>query len=264
METAPTNAAFKVLLREGIATYMERSQVPRQIHLQTLRALSQRVEDHKQDLKKWSEAMGIHHDQITRYDQLFTEYQQELRDLQEFIKNIRIPEDGNDADEERVIRSVLAQLPPPKKGEPGKSADEARIIRSILTQLPPPEKGEPGKDATFEEEELFNKFVGLLKDNRLLDATHIKGLQGWIKDGIKYQYEELMHGAGISGKQEKSTTVPDGIQTTFPFAHLPRVIVWNGAIQTFTDDYTVAGMSIIFTASAGIPQTNDKVLNIYA
>lgn len=70
--------------------------------------------------------------------------------------------------------------------------------------------------------------------------------------------------SALSGTQEKSTTTPNGVHTTFAFAHTPSVIAWNGAIQTLTDDYTVSGNNITFTASAGIPQTGDKVINIYA
>lgn len=70
--------------------------------------------------------------------------------------------------------------------------------------------------------------------------------------------------SAIAGTQEKSTTTPDGVLSTFAFAHTPRVIVWNGAIQTLTDDYTVSSLTITFTASAGTPQTGDKLLNIYA
>lgn len=69
---------------------------------------------------------------------------------------------------------------------------------------------------------------------------------------------------GLVGSQEKSTTIPNGILTTFTFTHIPLVIHWNGAFQTLTDDYTVSGNTITFTASAGIPQTNDKIVNIYA
>lgn len=71
-------------------------------------------------------------------------------------------------------------------------------------------------------------------------------------------------GGSFSGTQEKSTTAPDGVTTTFAFAHTPKVIVWNGAIQTLTDDYTVSGNNVIFTSSAGVPKSGDKILNIYA
>lgn len=70
-------------------------------------------------------------------------------------------------------------------------------------------------------------------------------------------------GSGITGSQEKSTTTPNSSQQTFAFTHTPRVIVWNGTIQTLTDDYTVSSLNITFTGTK-IPQTNDVVLNIYA
>lgn len=68
---------------------------------------------------------------------------------------------------------------------------------------------------------------------------------------------------GFSALQEKSTTSPNGATTTFTFTHTPTFIYWNGALQTLTDDYTVSGNNITFTASAGVPQTNDKIINTY-
>lgn len=70
--------------------------------------------------------------------------------------------------------------------------------------------------------------------------------------------------SGFAGSQEKSSTVPNGILTTFAFAHVPIMIFWNGAFQTLLDDYTVSGNNITFTVSAGVPQTGDKVVNVYA
>src|ERR1700743_2881044 len=71
-------------------------------------------------------------------------------------------------------------------------------------------------------------------------------------------------GGGFAGSQEKSTTVPNGILITFAFTHTPKVIFWNGAFQTLTDDYTVSGNNITFTGSAGVPLTGDKIVNLYA
>lgn len=71
-------------------------------------------------------------------------------------------------------------------------------------------------------------------------------------------------GGGFAGSQEKSTTVPNGSLTTFAFTHTPKVLFWNGAFQTLTDDYTVAGNTITFTGSAGTPLTGDKIVNLYA
>lgn len=68
---------------------------------------------------------------------------------------------------------------------------------------------------------------------------------------------------GFSGTQEKSSTTPDGLTTTFAFAHTPNLIYWNGQLLTTTDDYTVSGSSITFTSSAGVPLVGDKILNVY-
>lgn len=70
-------------------------------------------------------------------------------------------------------------------------------------------------------------------------------------------------GGAFAGTQEKSTTVPNSSLQTFAFAHTPRVIVWNGTIQTLTDDYTVSSLNITFTGTK-VPQTGDVVSNIYA
>lgn len=108
----------------------------------------------------------------------------------------------------------------------------------------------------------------------LLQPEHINGLGENIKslqELIKFLKAGGFRGGGsatggsiLAGTQEKSTTVPNGVLTTFAFAHTPGVIIWNGAVQTLTDDYTVSGLTITFTVSAGIPQTGDKVINIYA
>jgi hypothetical protein len=66
------------------------------------------------------------------------------------------------------------------------------------------------------------------------------------------------------GSQEKSTTTPDGVLTTFAFTHTPRVIFWNGQFQTLTDDYTVSVNNITFQSSAGVPVAGDKIVNLYA
>lgn len=83
-------------------------------------------------------------------------------------------------------------------------------------------------------------------------------------DDTKRRVNLTFAATGGMGSQEKSTTVPDGVFTTFSFAHTPKVIFWNGAFQTLTDDYTVSGSTITFTGSAGIPQAGDKIVNLYS
>lgn len=70
-------------------------------------------------------------------------------------------------------------------------------------------------------------------------------------------------GSAFTGTQEVSTTSPNGSQQTFAFTHPPAIIAWNGSIQALTTDYTVSSLNITFTGT-NVPQTGDKILNIYA
>lgn len=90
-------------------------------------------------------------------------------------------------------------------------------------------------------------------------VTATVNAQGFITIAIN-----ATSGSGFVGSQEKSTTVPDGVLTTFAFAHTPAIIVWNGQVLTLTDDYTVSSLNITFTGSAGVPKIGDKIVNIYA
>lgn len=65
------------------------------------------------------------------------------------------------------------------------------------------------------------------------------------------------------GSQEVSTTTPNGSQQTFAFTHAPKIIFWNGSLLTLTTDYTVSSLTITFTGTQ-VPQTGDKIINIYA
>lgn len=61
--------------------------------------------------------------------------------------------------------------------------------------------GRDGKDAdlvSIDEEKIAELVIDTVKKNQLLDTSHIKGLQSFIKDGISYKVEELMHGGGGS------------------------------------------------------------------
>lgn len=154
-----------------------------------------------------------------------------------------------------------------KDGKDGKSPatiNPQTIIDAVLERLT------SGKKLTVEHIDGLAGSLGQLKD--FLRAGGFRGGAGTIiagsnvtviKDGNGNPVVSST-GGSFSGTQEKSTTTPDGVSTTFAFVHPPKVIIWNGAIQALTDDYTVSANTITFTSSAGIPQTGDKVINIYA
>jgi len=109
---------------------------------------------------------------------------------------------GNDADEERIISSVLSKIQLPENGAPGENADNELIVRELLPlvmdQMPRPEKinevaiiskilsriniprngkdGENGSDGSPDEpKEIVTKLESLTGDDRL-DARSIKNL----------------------------------------------------------------------------------------
>ena len=118
-------------------------------------------------------------------------------------------------------------------GEDGKDADEEEIISKVLHLIPLP------KDAEFDKEELFKEFITLIRKDKLIDVTHVKGIQGWIKDGVKYRFEELMHGGAnskASSNELVATGVVNGINTQFTFTQLPTYIVSDGVYYKQKDN----------------------------
>jgi len=112
--------------------------------------------------------------------------------------------------------------------------------------------GEDGEDGESPDmDEIFDTIVKRFKKEKPLDISHIKNASTFMKDGIKYRVEELMHGGG-SGSATSATFVYNevvaGSGTSFTLANTPVV----GTVQLFgigqrftpTVDYTIVGASI--------------------
>lgn len=225
-------------------------------------------------------------------------------DLERIIANVRGEDgytpvkgvdytDGEAPTDEYLLELITPLIPEAIKGEdglPGKNADEKVIVDKVLAKVRPliPK---PAVIKPIDEAALVAKVLAQLPEKKIT-VDDIEGLDDTVSARLDKHQQRLgyLHGGGdtvgagsnititntngtkvisassgsLSGTQEKSTTTPDGIQTTFSFAHTPRMIFWNGAMQTLTDDYTVSLLTITFTVAAGIPQTNDKIVNIYA
>lgn len=204
---------------------------------------------------------------------------------------------------EATMSAIDARVATLKDGDPGKDADETAIIASVLSQIPKdePETATDTRDKleTLQGDERLDKSAVKGIDQIEKDISEIRlrptgkggGAKGFMlfvggtKKAFTAQSLNLTAGSGVTlaysyaqgrndvtitasgsfiGSQEKSTTTPNGTTATFAFTHTPGVIFWNGALQTLTDDYTVSGKNITFTAAAGVPVTNDKICNLYA
>jgi len=154
-------------------------------------------------------------------------------------------EKGDEPSDERI----QALIPPPIKGEDGHTPTKAELRALIAPLIPPPIKGDPGKDAApihkteiikqelTVNEELVKTIIGIMKklpEKDRLEISNLRNANSFVKDGIKYKVEELMHGGASGGSGSTLTpetpvgTVDDS-NKTFTVSNTPVYIVVNGA-----------------------------------
>lgn len=260
MDGIKADKAKRAIIEKGVKQLLAESQVPLHLHLKVVRELRKALDNHKADQTEWKGLLQKHKEGDASHEELIKMHREQVSALTEELVRIASKDwTGPQGD-------------PGVNAEPAKEVDIEKLASLVLSRIPLPKDGndgQPGKDAeTPATDKLVEAVITRVQKGDVLHINHVKGASGFIKDGIRYRFEELMHGSGsgggaLAGTQEKSTTIPNGVLTSFAFAHTPKVIVWNGAVQTLADDYTISGSSITFTMSAGIPQTGDKILNIY-
>lgn len=143
------------------------------------------------------------------------------------------------------------------RGEKGETVVGARGPRG--------EKGEAiagpkGEDATIDEKKLFMAFLKKLQKEQSLDISHIKNASSFMKDGIKYKIEELMHGgAGSSMTTSNVTTqyvlaaVQSGSDVTIALSQLTNFATLSSIITVYRNNVPqTQGASYNFTATATV------------
>lgn len=236
----PTKQEF---LQEALKSAVKGTAVPALLLLKVIKHYHDAIGAHKRDMTVNQAILRTQKkERETHSNQLFS-YDREIRRLSTLphIKGEKGDEgragrDGMDADEEQIARSVLARIPKPADGRHGIDG----------------QNGSDGKDAVFDEKAFMNKLLGRIKNEQLLDLTHVKGAQGFIKDGIKYRFEELMHGGGSKGSSgtQVYNEIVSGSGTTFTLTNTPTVgtVVIYGNGQRLTpgagNDYTISGATI--------------------
>lgn len=214
---------------------------------------------------------------------------EELRAIIEpLIPEVTPAEPGHTPTHAELLRIIKPLIPKPVPGDDGATPSKEELLRLIKPLIPKQPIHVPD-----EPHHIVKKLRTLKDDDRLsyedlkdrpnLETFRRGGGPGYLREisdvdtstlvigqalkwnGTKWiPFTPSSGGGSFAGTQEKTTTTIDRIVTTFSFAHTPSTIVWNGAIQTLNDDYTVSSLNITFTASAGTPQIGDKLLNIYA
>lgn len=158
--------------------------------------------------------------------------------------------DGRDADpidEQKIISSILKQIPPAKPGKDGESVTLEMVI-DHLTSL-------KGADAST-----LGKKLGAM-----IDASWLRNANSFMFNGKKYKIEELMHGgsAGSTSSGQNVTTqylltaIQSGSDVTIDLTQLTNWATFSQIIclyrnnqpQTLGVDFTFASPTVTITGA---------------
>lgn len=175
---------------------------------------------------------------------------------------------GNTPTTEELIALIRPLIPAPVKGDQGESIKGDQGPQGIRGPQGEPgrtgkpgesikgDKGDPGKDAEFDSKDLFDTFIKRIQKEQLLDISHIRNASSFMKDGIKYKIEELMHGGASStgaGLSVLTTTgTVDDSNVTFPFTSAPTLVVVNGVSYRNGHGVTISGTTAVLDTPAGV------------
>lgn len=243
----PTKQEF---LQEALKSAVKSTTVPALMLLKVIKNYHDTVSAHKRDmtvnhaiLRASKKERERHEEQLKQRDGQIASYDDHLKRLSS-IDWTGMP--GKDGD-------------PGSPGINGIDSDEERIIDSVLAQIPIPKDGKPGKDGKDAEiEHISRHVIEIVKKEQLLDLSHIKGAQGFIKDGVKYRFEELMHGGGGKSSGGFSIIAVSGVindtNTSFIAASTPTLLNINGAFYQQTGGaitWSLSGLSITTSSPVG-------------
>lgn len=249
-------------LKEALKEILEDAKVPMHVHLQVLEALGKRVKEH-------DETMAQSKKDSDEAKELVSKYAEHIDFLRENHQKDQASWEAKWEESKNHILSIDHLKG--DQGDPGLDApivNEEALAQSILERLipliPEPLEGNPGKDA--EEGKIVTLVLEKIKKEKSLDLSHIKGAQSFIKDGIRYKFEELMHGGGkstggSSGYQVPTAGAVNGSNNVFTWATAPNVIVLdNGnAMNKVSSDGTVN-----WTGTTTTTLNQSPNFNIYA
>lgn len=249
----------RTLVEKSVNHILETANVPGKHFLKIARVLRATLLEHQADRTSFREMIsGV----ATHFKQHKEDRTNHLAQLEELKKQHADILESHKAELERVKEMKKGEPGEPgTPGDPGKDADHELIISTLVARdlLPKPEPGEPGKDAEFDEEALFKKFIALIQKNKLINATHVQGLQGWVKDGVKYRYDELMHGGGIASGSiflPISGTI-NAANTAFVFKRKPALVNVNGTFYRETKGWSWTASTQTVTLDNPVGQNGD-------
>lgn len=246
----------KELVRKSAEHVLETTRVPGRHFLKIATALKNTLTRHEADRTSWRETTARVSAYFKQHNEDRAKHLAEIAELQKrHAEEMRGLKEGHTKVFEDQGREVarIQKIKEGKPGLPGKDADHEKIVSMLITRnlVPKGDKGDDGDDAEFDKEKLFEEFMTRIVKGKLIKAEHVQGMSGWVRDGVKYRFEELMHGGG-GGVGSRSGVVPTGTipgsTFTLPFTPNSSLKVYlDGARAKLTTDYTVSGKVITTT-----------------
>ena len=229
------NSKAQLIFQKGIQQILEDAQVPAKHHLKVIQLLHQKIKEHKQDTDLWHKVLGEHVKQIKQHEVHEQKHSEQIDAYQKELERSRTIAKGEVG--EKGERGEIGIGIAGKDGHDGKDGKDGL-------------DGRDGKDAIFDEDAFTKSFLDKVRKGQLLDLSHIKGAQGFIKDGVKYRFEELMHGAGKGGGSSPTalTGIINGSNLNFTTATPATIVFTEGG--TFTNGFgvTITGLAVVFAA----------------
>lgn len=231
------------IVSEGVKNLLEEAKVPMKVHMRVVEKLHKTLEDHAKDRKTFQESTDALKEQLKAagvHDQkrqaILASYHKESERLQT-VTHLK----GDQGD----------------RGEPGldgMAPSLEEIVTAVLPHIPTPQDGKDGnhgKDGKNPEvKSVVEEVIKLLQTGNVLHASHVKGMGSFVKDGVKYRFEELMHGGGSSTPSSGLTIITvtgtiDDSNATFTMTSKPTLVNINGAF------YQSTGGAITWSYSGG-------------
>lgn len=137
--------------------------------------------------------------------------------------------------------------------------------------------GENGKSPEVDTEEIIKALVDYIKEKKPIDISHIRNASSFMKDGIRYKVEELMHGGSagaVSGSLIYAYDISpqfNSIATTFTLPQYSRIIQFTitgwppeGALRPTVDFTTPTDTTVALTAQVTAPPAGTTGIILYA
>lgn len=235
--------ARRQIIEKGVQALLDEHKVPYRVHAAVLKRVGEIIQEHKADNAVARAERAIHEEMMASHKEMMKDHERQMQEWSDVVGHVLSlkPKKGDPGN-------------PGKPGAAGKNADPVAIdvlARRVMSLIPTPEM--PSMEfPTLDEEALFIKFTKRLKKDKSMTISDLKDGQGFLFNGRKYRFEELMRGAGgsasggtnVSTEQLTPTAVGDDV--TLDLTQLSN---------TFTDILFVTrnGQVLMPNGSSGFP-----------